>query len=859
MKTGTLSAATIMVSCAGLFVLAVFSDINPALAQTREACPLPAGVTAPADPPVTAQQVEDGSGGLMEFALAVTAELGNQNDSADLGRFLHFACLMRQEGGPWRSGSTYVVTLSLDGRLFLHAKDTALTGRQLNPLIYGAILSALGVPQEVLADLASADLVMAVRARAVLVGILSRGPEAPFDATSVVPGASGHASAYVSAPYGGLPFVALAGFELDSSHLAPLAVEQIDYGDPAVTARDVVDRETLKAFVTEAGNYVTGHLKSGDPSASAKAFIALRDPNGPWRHGSVYLYILDRTIDAILFHGAFPNRFELRPLTPTVRDAVTGELILPQVFDAAKNNPEGGFVEYYFDDPSDDTDSADTPKVGYARAFNDEVVTARGRRPINIIVGSGFYQSSPNVVAARRNTAVKSVVPQVMRAMTASTVDAVSGRIRRATSDIPPAKGFRLGGASKFSDVLLTNARALEGGTFNLGRLLAGSSFTVPLYAAGTGRGGLFGNLTFWGGGDYRNFSGGSAATVDYDGNVASANLGVDTRLSEDFLAGVSLAWARGAVEYTASGVTGDSETTLTSVNPYVGWQSSAGMNLWATGGYGWGEVEIDESGDTQASDLTQRMVAAGVSGPLVSSDELIGGGTTSLRLKGETMFSWADIEGSGSLEQTTLSASRQRLMLEGVHERKLASGATFTPSIEVGMRYDGGDGDTGSSVETGGGLRFTDAASGLTVEGRARTLFAHSEDYEEWGVSGLLRLDPGEAGLGFAASLRPAWGRTGGGVKRLWNTGVAGPVADDQTGRVHARVAYGFGTTWGGRGVLTPYTDVSLSGAGSRRLSLGGQFKAGSWVTLSLEGVHNDQPHGADSQGVMLSANMIW
>ena len=65
----------------------------------------------------------------------------------------------------------------------------------------------------------------------------------------------------------------------------------------------------------------------------------------------MYLYVLDLVSNIILFHAAFPNRFELKPLIATVRDAVTGDLILPQVIEAAKSNPEGGFVEYYFDDP----------------------------------------------------------------------------------------------------------------------------------------------------------------------------------------------------------------------------------------------------------------------------------------------------------------------------------------------------------------------------------------------------------------------------------------------------------------------------------------------------------------------------
>ena len=868
MRTGTLLNRTSLMFVGGLLVLAgVFSDGHRASAQTQEACPLPAGGTPVAPPRVTAQQVENGTGSLKDYALDArerSREHARQATTVEQG--LYIACLIRQEGGPWRSGSTYLVSLTPDGRVFLHAKDMALSGRLLNPLIYAEILTALGVSPTDLANLASADPDTRPSAFAAVMATLSQEPDAPFDATAPIPGlrpgipgASGYAGVYVS-PELRAPILLLAGFDLNASHLAQ---EEIDYGDPAITARDVVDRETLKSFVTQAGNYFLDIQKTGDVGTAAKARIALRDPNGPWRHGSVYLYVLDLNSNIITFHAAFPDRFEYRPLTPTVRDAVTGELILPQVIEAAKSSPEGGFVQYYFDDPGDDTDSADIPKLGYAREFAGKIQRPDGSTiPVAFIVGSGFYLSSPSVVAARQNAVVKSVLPQVMRAMTAGTVDAVSGRIEQATSGAPPAKGFSLGGASTFSDALLAHGRALANGSFDASRLLQGSSFTLPLNAAAKGRGGLLGNLTFWGSGDYRNLAGGNAQTVDYDGNVVSTNLGIDTRVGENLLAGVSAGWARGTVDYTdPNAVTGELATNVTSVSPYMGVQTQGGMNFWATGGYGWGEVEIDDaSAETEASDLTQKMVAAGVRGPLLSSDELLKGGTTSLNLKGETAFTWADVDGSGTLESMSLAASRHRLMLEGSHVRKLASGGTFTPSIEVGMRYDGGDGETGSSVETGAGLRYMDSASGLTLEGRARTVLAHGGDYEEWGVSGLLRLDPGTAGLGFSLSVQPAWGRTASGVQRLWETGaLPGPAANDQAARVNARVGYGFGITWGGRGVLTPYTDVSLSGEGSRRFSLGGQYRMGSSVTMSLEGAHSNPAHRATSRGVMLRADLNW
>ena len=230
---------------------------------------------------------------------------------------------------------------------------------------------------------------------------MSQAPDAAFDATIPIPGfrpgipdASGHVAVYLSANFG-LPIILLAGFDLNETHVVE---EDIDYGDPTITARDVVDRETLKAFVTQAGEYFLEFQKTGDFAGALKAKIAFRDPNGPYRHGSVYLYVLDLASNIILFHGAFPDRYELQPLIPTVRDVVTGEFVLPQVIEAAKSDPEGGFVEYHFDDPTDDTDSADIPKVGYAREYTGELSLGGRVVPINFIVGSGFYGRAPDVV-----------------------------------------------------------------------------------------------------------------------------------------------------------------------------------------------------------------------------------------------------------------------------------------------------------------------------------------------------------------------------------------------------------------------------------------------------------------------------
>ena len=855
-------------ACCLVLPVAVGFEVRPALAQ--EGCPLPAGGDPLPAPPVTAGEVEDGSASLMDFALAAIAQFKRRgSDTLSSEQLAVSGCRLRQEGGPWRSGDTYLVSLTPeDGRVYFHARDMSLSASRLRSDVYAGILAALGVPRAVLGGLASPDADTRRRALAALFGLLRDEPHGPFDLTGsgsgapAVPGARGYAGAFVSANTG-QPRLLLAGFDLDASHVAE---EQISHYMPAVTARDVVDRATLREFVTEALRFLAEGQRNARSIAEARiafaeARLALRDPNGPWRHGAVYLSIVDRVSNVILFHGGFPDRLELRPPGVT-RDVVTGELIWDQLLAAATSSPEGGFWTYHFDDPTDDSDAADIPKVGFAVELARTITRSDGTETrTSLIVSSGFYPRASETGAEQLGTVVEAVLPQVMRAMTASTVDAVSGRVQRAMSDAAPVRELSLGGTSTLTQMLMANGQALESGTFDPAALIAASSFSLALDDGGGA--GFLGGLTVWGSGNVRNFSGGDPQSVSYDGDVTGASVGIDTRLGADLLAGMSVTRAQGTVDYTASStLSGELTATVTSVAPYVGWQTPAGIGLWALAGHGRGEVELDGgSAGTDSSDLTQRMAAAGVSGPLVASDDLIAGGTTRLSLKGETAFTKAEVEGSETLDEMTLNASRQRLALEGSHVRRLASGATLTPSVEIGMRHDGGDGETGNGVEVGAGLRFADPATRLTVEARARTLVAHGGDYEEWGLSGLVRIDPGRAGRGIALSLRPAWGQAASGVRQLWNSGVAGGTspADGAGGRMSARIGYGLDAA-PGLGTVTPWAGLGLGDGGAGAWDMGVLWQLAPGASVSLLGTLREAgPGGEPAESLMLHGALRW
>ena len=436
-----------------------------------------------------------------------------------------------------------------------------------------------------------------------------------------------------------------------------------------------------------------------------------------------------------------------------------------------------------------------------------------------------------------------------------------------------PAAAYSLAGGSTLHDTLRSNAQAIEDGTLTLDDVLAGSSFRLPLAAASGDRAG--GGPVVWGRGERQALENTDSAFA-WDGTVLTGQLGIDGCPRDDLLTGLALSRSIGAFDYTdttsPTPVSGEYQSRMTSVHPYLGWSSPQGLGLWATLGYGRGEIEIDDEqvrridpgNPVKRSDTTLKTAALGASGPLMTDGSLIEGGTTNLRLKGEATVARVEIAGNDDLiEKQTVNANRLRLALEGSHEQALASGSSLTPSLELGLRHDGGDGITGTGIEIGGSLRYRDPAAGLTIEGNGRVLAGQS-DYREWGLGGSLRLDPGTEGRVLSFSLFPTWGEISSGVDRLWDQDVAELARDDTAAndnvpqmRLDSELGYGFGAL-GGHGLLTPYGGFSLAGEGSQRYRIGSRFEIGSSLNLSLEGERREPANDAAAEhGVMLRGQM--
>ena len=257
-----------------------------------------------------------------------------------------------------------------------------------------------------------------------------------------------------------------------------------------------------------------------------------------------------------------------------------------------------------------------------------------------------------------------------------------------------------------------TRPRAVDVGTqpaWDWESLVWGRSFALPLKKPGSP-----GNAwTLWGAGDIQGFLGHPPSKASMMGRSGHCIWAWTCN-------GRSSGWpgprwprvgARRTTTVGAGGSAGQLETTLTSVYPYVRGAFESGLEVWALGGYGRGEAELsrpDQAG-ADASDLSLAMGATGVRQPMTE----FGGAQWGRRGRCAGYLSLATEDGDTLVSDLDVAVQRARLAVEATW----AVGG-LAPYVQVGGRYDGGDGQTGAGLETVAGLRYTSERLEFEVAG---------------------------------------------------------------------------------------------------------------------------------------------
>ena len=369
--------------------------------------------------------------------------------------------------------------------------------------------------------------------------------------------------------------------------------------------------------------------------------------------------------------------------------------------------------------------------------------------------------------------------------------------------------------------------------------LLTGTSFALTSETAAGG------TASLWGRGALSRFRG-REDTLVLDGEVATGMVGADWT-QERWTAGVMVAHALGDGSYRGEDGRGTVESALTGLYPYGRYGLNDRVTLWGAAGYGSGSLTLTpQDQPAMETDIDLAMAGLGVRGVLVeapasggpelaATSDAMGVRTTSAAVRSH----------DGNLAASQAQVTRLRLGLEGTWRGLTMGGGELTPRLEVGVRHDGGDAETGFGLDLGGGLAWDHPGSGIAAEVSGRGLLTHEAGgFRERGIAGSLAWDPRpETERGMRLTLRQTMGAsaTGGMDALLGRTTLAGLAANDNGNgggefdnrRLELRFGYGF-SAFSDRFTSIPEIGLGLSDS-ARDVSLGWRLVQRATHTLEL------------------------
>ena len=316
-------------------------------------------------PETTASEVVDRETlqAFVEGARAWSETFTDPND------FVPYTIALSTEGD-WKHGNTYLILMQSDGTVLFYAGDPSANGKHLNDT------------EDARGNKVVQALIEAANAGGGFVEYYWDDPA--VDGDEDTPKVA-YATSYVSGTTG-TPVILIGGYYQDVSHASLPPLDPSVMPIPEVTAADVVDRETLKAFVHGAKeSFLTAVEQIGLEQFMQQRAI-FREEGSPWKKGSVYFFVFS-TDGYVLFHGV-DTSLELNT-SDLDKEDVNGVKYLREIIRVAKEG--GGFAQYNFDDPAvigdEDTGS---PKVTYAELFTF--------RDQDYVFGAGFYTGAATAV-----------------------------------------------------------------------------------------------------------------------------------------------------------------------------------------------------------------------------------------------------------------------------------------------------------------------------------------------------------------------------------------------------------------------------------------------------------------------------
>ena len=450
----------------------------------------------------------------------------------------------------------------------------------------------------------------------------------------------------------------------------------------------------------------------------------------------------------------------------------------------------------------------------------------------------------------RYKEAGDAIAPKIAQSTTWGIVDAVSGRVDTVGSLHATMERLESSGITQYGLPKLSHRRLIS---YDGTPLLIGESGEV------NGAIGTLWGFGFTAGGDYRNLGSGEGARVDWNGDVISGHLGFDVRPVRELLIGLTGGVSQAKTTFRMDdGQMGLLDHRMITASPYFSWVLFPGMWWWATATYGVGEATMadrDEPGAPRphAGDSSLLSGAVGWNVNVIDSPGHDPGSRVGLAVRGEGSLNQFRVERTkGDMPNLDMNTWRGRVMVQGTYEQPVNDSVYLIPTLEAGVRYDGGEAASGAGVELGGRFRYEDQSVGLTLEAHGRALVPLDDTSQEWTAGGLVRISSDRDGFGPFLNVTPSFQP----VESIASVPTAELIS--RQGRVDAELGYEGLAVDGVPGLLTPYGAVTLADGGTSTYRWGSRLTLTDDLALNLEAQH-ERAHiaAATEHSATLSANL--
>ena len=502
-------------------------------------------------------------------------------------------------------------------------------------------------------------------------------------------------------------------------------------------------------------------------------------------------------------------------------------------------------------------------------AYEDRTVTAT-LQPSRIYELGSNHSATVTISDAEDRDRLKSVLetsnqqvlPELFSTTGTQILNAIDGRVQQYFNN-NEQNTLVLDGNTAFTNIVSSSGGALANESISLREIIGNSSFSLNLFEETN----IANSSTFWGVGDIQDISGYQVTNQQsWKGDSFVGQFGLDTRIGEETLAGVTYSASDAEVNYINYQDDQISYKSSTSgLHPYFGWKSNdGGIELSVQTGYGLGEVEIKYE-DKYKGTLGTKYYTVAVESTknIIMNEDLLSRNTSELNLVFDSEFSQQNLESRDRyIDDSQIEFWHLDIATEGKYSTILTDSQTIDSSLTIGLIRRYAKNQYESGIGTSSNIEFADSF-GLKISGVGNVIIPFENQIRS-GIEGSLNFDTHQDQKGIQFEILGIYGNAESSdlefsKNKSLNYLYSKDVESNGTSqRLVSEIGYGF-SAFDGLGTINPYTGMSLTDNSTSDYRLGSILKLGSNIEFELLGKNSYNSQGTNSQSIEFDGKISW